>query len=665
MLLDIVAWAFILGTAYLAGTGVLALLGAHDLRRGDRFIIASWCGVTILSATLLGASIAVPLSPLVGLACAAAIAAVGVWLRRGFRDRHRNRIDEPHLSAGVIAVGVAIVVVGAGAFASDRVTLHDSLVYHLGIIRWLREHGTVPGVALIHNRLGHVSAWFALDAPFDSGDAAGRASNIGLGVALLLVALQGAIAASRITARRASGADWFLFLSSVALIWPAVCYDFASPSPDVAASALIIVVAWSMLVVPHDGEVARRRPWARGLDPRLVPFILGVGAAAMKLFALPAAVAGMLFYALGRGVDRDTRYAALRLATCIGVGSLLFAPFLAASVVASGCPLFPSPIACLDVPWSVGAAPAADYAVYIRDVARFESRRDFSGAAELPWIGPWIAAHPLVTGLVVIAPLLAVVLLRGPRRDGVRSALLLAMLGIALAAWQAPAPRFFYAFAIIAPAIAAADWLGARSQALRRGAAALGSGPLGPSRAGATGFVAFAALAAGAYALASQKLNLLSSLKGDRPALVLNRQDLLIPRAPEGPARLYRWRVNDVDVFTPVPRPVVDTLSYRSVVDADAGLEKCSTAPLPCTPYLPPGDLHLRVPARGFGGGFARDHQATRLSAVSSRRCLGDIVAPFAAARGAVADPAAAETADRCGEATPRSPEPGTNKLVR
>ena len=83
--------------------------------------------------------------------------------------------DAPVPLAALVS-GVSLAAVGAAALASDPVTLYDSLVYHIGIIRWLHEHGTVPGIALIHNRLGHVSAWFALGAAFDTGPATNRAA---------------------------------------------------------------------------------------------------------------------------------------------------------------------------------------------------------------------------------------------------------------------------------------------------------------------------------------------------------------------------------------------------------------------------------------------------------------------------------------------------------
>ena len=624
MLFDVAAWAAVILVAFVVGSGVLTVLGAEHLRAGDRFILGAWVGIVLVTLTLLAVSLVAPLRPPVALAVGIALSGVAWVAFTRLHDPVAGRRPIPDLPAPrwVIALGSTIIAVGAAALASDPVTLYDSLVYHVGIIRWLREHGVVPGVALIHNRLGHISAWFTLGAVFDGGAVAGRTANVPLGIALVLVATQAAIGGARVAAGRATGSDWFLALASGALIWAAIVHHAATPSPDVAANALIVVVAWSMLVVPRAGQPARVSGWRRWLGPRLIPFVLAVGACAMKLFALPAAIVAAVFYVFARADDRGAHDAVTRAALCVAIGGVLLAPFIAANLIASGCPLFPSPIGCLSTSWSVGIARAADYTDYIRGVARWESRRSMAGASDLPWVGPWIASHPLITTLAALAPLLASVLvLRGPRRDGVRSALLLAVAGIAFAAWQAPAPRFLYAFVIVVPALALAFPLASASA----GALHPASAAAATNRATA-GFLATALVASFGYAVASQKLNVRSAVISHAALLPGAPAELIVPAAAQPPARLYQWRVNDMDVLTPVPRPVADTLGYRSAIDGDQGFEKCSTAPLPCTPYLPTPDVRLRVPGRGVAGGFARRPMGTELS-TSAVRCVGELAA--------------------------------------
>jgi hypothetical protein len=375
-----------------------------------------------------------------------------------------------------------------------------------------------------------------------------------------------------------------------------------------------------MLIVPRASVARRDGGWRRWLTPRLIPLILAVGASGMKLFAIPAAVAAALFYVLGRGDDGGARDAVHRAAICAALGLVMLAPFLAANLAASGCPLFPSPVGCVEAPWSIGRVQAADYARYIRDVARWETRHTMSGAARLPWVGPWIVAHPVLTTLGVLVAPLAVVLLRGPRRDGVRSVVLVAILGIAFAAWQAPAPRFLFAFVIIVPAIAVACQVS--SYARQRHARV--HGHVTDAARATAGFVLTALVIAFGYAIASQKLNVRSAILSGTSAVSGATAELLVPAAPKAPPRLYMWRVNDVDLVTPVPQPVADTLNYYSAIDGEAAYEQCSTAPLPCTPYLPTPDVRLREPSRGLSGGFIRSAagSGTTLTRV---QCRGEL----------------------------------------
>jgi hypothetical protein len=650
MLFDMAAWAVLSVVAGVAGTGVPAVLGAESLRIGDRIILGTWTGVVILSSALLATALFAPLTPGLTLLVAglfAGVAGAAVWrTHRDSRARRRPAPDAP-VPSWARALGLAIIAVGAASLASDPVTLYDSLVYHVGIIRWLHEHGVVPGIALIHIRLGHVSAWFTLAAAFDTGPASARAANVPLGLALILVSVQGAIGCARIAAGRAAASDWFLVLASAALLFAGVAYNAATPSPDVAANTLIVIVAWSLLIVPRAGRPTTAHGWRRWLGPRLIPFIIAVGASAMKPFALPAAAVAAVFYVFARADDRGARDAATRAAICAALGLVLLAPFLAANVAASGCPLFPSPIGCLTTTWSVGAARAADYTEYIRDVARWVSRNSMAGASRVPWIGHWITEHPVVTVLSLLSPLLApLLLLRGPRRDGLRSALLLAVCGIAFAAWQAPAPRFLYAFVIVVPALAL---MGPLTSAKLGRLPAPASDVIAARRA-ATGFVSSAVVAALAFAVASQKVNVRSAFTG-RAILKPNvRAELVLPAAAPQPLRLYHWRVNDVDILTPVPRPIADTLGYRSSIDGDIGFEKCSTAPLPCTPYLPAPDVRLRMPSLGLRGGFVRQPSSGRDLSATAVRCLGEVAATGAAMVSLHALPLAAGAASRCGQ---------------
>jgi len=110
--------------------------------------------------------------------------------------------------------------------------------------------------------------------------------------------------------------------------------------------------------------------------------------------------------------------------------------------------------------------------------------------------------------------------------------------------------------------------------------------------------------------------------------------------------------VNDVDVLTPVPTPIADTLGYHSVIAYNAPFEKCSTAPLPCTPYLPTQDVRLRRPAIGLSGGFVRTREPGLAGRVPT--CIGELSASTPSLSMAIAGVAEPQVASRCGRAESR-----------
>jgi len=617
MAFDLAAWAILFAAASIVGRGALSLLRADDIRVGDRLILGAWVGIIVIAVALLAVSLFSALTPVTSSTVAVALVALGAAVPRRAPPEPTAMPSWRAIPRGAIALGLASLAIGSAALASDPVTLYDSLVYHVGVIRWLREAGTVPGMALIHNRLGHVSSWFTLAAAFDAGPAVNRAANVPLGFALMLAGAQTALAAARIAANRAVVADWFLAIGSAALIWAVVANNAASPSPDVATNALIVIAAWAVLIVSPDPTSFRRR---------LVPFVVALGACSMKLFGIPAVLATACYAVLAAPHEEQGRPYVRRSIVCAGIAGIIAGPFIVANLVASGCPAYPSPVGCLDVPWSPGASRAADYAAYVRDVARWEVRGETSPGASISWIIAWILKHPLISLLAVLSPVLVigqlgrVARMRGDepatvRVSGVRAVGAFALLGVAFAAWQAPAPRFLYAFVIIVPALSIALAMQSRTTAARTGHAS-------PHRTGLA-FVTASVVVGLLYALASQKLNVRSALVSGARVWPTLPADLLWPAAPELPARLFRWRVNDVEVLTPVPRPVADTLDYHSAIGLNTSFEKCSTAPLPCTPYLPGVDVRLRRPERGLSAGFVRDQRPDLAGRAAN--CVGEL----------------------------------------
>jgi hypothetical protein len=357
-------WLLLLPLCAIWGTGWLNGLDAIAFRRlGDRLMAAVWLGLISFAVVLMAVSLLWPLTPWVGLLVAAGLTFISllssttrIALRRLWQTHVKRRL-------GVMLCAVMLVA----TLMSQRVTWADTGYYHGSAIQWLAQYGTVPGVALIFNNLGFTSSWFALLAPFNPPAVLAQASAIGNGLVAVIGLMHLALVTKRVLHREAERSDWFmvLFLGG-AIVASTLVRPFkeilTSASPDLPILFLTGTIAWSMLIASADagrpGAGIGRSAW---VDGRAVPLMLAAGAATIKLTALPALlIAGLFFWLVQRLSLR-------RLATAIGLVSLIMLPNMVASVITSGCPLYPSAVMCFDLPWAPTAQAAHQIAANTHD----------------------------------------------------------------------------------------------------------------------------------------------------------------------------------------------------------------------------------------------------------------------------------------------------------
>jgi hypothetical protein len=373
MLLFVGAWLPLLLVCWLCGAAVLErAAGAETFRRaGDRLVLSLWLGLVILAQALLAVSLFAPLTPLCGAALAAVVSALAL-LSRGVRAEaaRLKALLSPRLLLGLLALAA-----GVAAFASQPVTYYDTGLYHFQSIRWLAEHGAVPGLALVQIRFAFASAWFALAAPFEATPLGSRATAVACGFALLVAALHALLCARRCAAGKGRGSDWLAWLSYAFVLPPALVWrQPASASPDLPVFFLAVAVAWAISLI--EEEQARA-------GARLPAVLLAAGAVGVKLSGLSLLVAALAYYVWGVGLSPR------RLLTAGASVALVLLPTVAYGVVASGCPLFPSKLLCVETPWSVGAAQAERLARVVRDWARWDGRTP-PWANDWNWIMPWL-----------------------------------------------------------------------------------------------------------------------------------------------------------------------------------------------------------------------------------------------------------------------------------
>lgn len=375
-------------------------------RIGDRVIIATWLGVLILANSFLIISLFTPLSPRVTVPATLLLLVSSLCSRQS-----RTALWALAWQKAGTIVGIMALALGAAAYCSQVIVWYDSGLYHVQVIKWLAEFGLVPGLALIHSRFGFISSWFTLPASFNHGMLQGRVATLPGALCLLLLLAHALGAFVHIAEQRARNQDLFIVAASLLALPVILVYGMPnSPSPDFPVIVLIIVVAWVMLTISSQEE--NHEQAGRTMQVMMVPLVLAVGAASIKLSALPLVMVSGFYY-LFSGRPNIKKVAA--------AGSLTALPLISvatAGLITSGCAFYPVSFLCVDLPWSLGAAAAETMARIIRDWARWGGMRAPENATSWNWILPWFKAEKVGAALIILS-LLAVISLLSSRAQTV------------------------------------------------------------------------------------------------------------------------------------------------------------------------------------------------------------------------------------------------------
>jgi hypothetical protein len=562
-------WLFLLPCCGLLGAyALLRLERSPNVPVRDRAIASLWLGLLAWAAVFLALSLYRPLS--LGLGVGVMGLGSGLCLLDG-KLRRQVRWGFANLGRGSV-LGGAIVMVGLAAWTSQTVTWHDTGYYHYSAIEWFRDFGSVPGIALLFKNLGFTSSWFALAAPFNPAFAAARVTA-GLNGLALLIAMAHWVLAIRAWGRGVANLSdrlavvFYTLAIPICLVMKPLSLILISPSPDLPVLLLVGAVAWAMA---RDGSDSTDKP-------RLLPVALAAGAVGLKLTALPLLMFSALYYLIRSGFGGIGR-------RVVGVGAialLFLIPLMASSVVTSGCPLYPSAVMCLDLPWSPSAQSVKDVAAGTHGWTTWYGTPPQGMPAWLWAMGRWLTTDrsELITGLLILGAILWVgvqLLRQAKRRDtsGLTQTPVelwiagLGLFGIAFLMVTTPFFRFSVAYIVLLLAVGASNLnlavtTLANSFNLRRWAMP------------------------GAIAIVIPVV--LWSLQRQHFA------NLVLP-PPMRSTQVIARQTNGITYFAPASGDIPNTQAK----------DMCWSAPVPCT-YDIAKDVYLRDPNLGLAGGFVRD----------------------------------------------------------
>ncbi|NEO85465.1 MAG: hypothetical protein F6J87_14640 [Spirulina sp. SIO3F2] len=603
MIALLVGWGCLGLVTSIIGLGILNALQIQAIHRwGDRFVVSAWLGILVLAWLLFSLSLAMPLSPMVGLIVVLVL--MGLALAQ---HRCRQEIQQRWQQVMQLNLRFKLLILGLGlaiaAFATQPIIWPDTGLYHYPATQWFAQYGTVPGLALVHHRFGTNSAWFALTAPLEFGIFAERSNTFLGGFIFGLGAIQLAYTIRRLLNGEKTWLNWFVCLA-LFLLMPTMFWGYLpfSNSPDQPVLFISFLIAWLILLTASQ-------PTQRHNQEALIPLMIGALAAPIKLSALPMLVLVFGFYACHPIQSISVR----RIGIGMGISSLTILPLLSFNFITSGCFLYPSALSCTNVPWSVGRAVAErEYQAIQQWNQWWGSRPPDAGPGD--WIGPWLGLEGQLAFLIVCSLIAFGVICyryRDFKMPGQFYVLSLASLGTLYVFKAAPSWRFGLGYACLLPAWLLADYC-ARSSRLRAVSILVVAGAANlwlalPSLSFL--IVLVVAIAAAIYAyLWHRRLTTTTFLL----LLTLVSTVILIRHYPTTyqslglQHRLQLWLPPKLSTVFNNDKVQSRTINGVQYFFPKQNSELCWAAPLPCTPILTHEDLELRDPAVGFAAGFQR-----------------------------------------------------------
>ncbi|MEB3233460.1 MAG: hypothetical protein VKJ64_20800 [Leptolyngbyaceae bacterium] len=350
-------------------------------------ILSIWLGMVLQSLLLLALGTVMPIGSmlLVFLGLIATIEIVYLI--------HQNKSVQPSANnASLLAFTKPIIErhgwslllgeIGVSILWTRPIDWFDTGLYHLGSTQWLAQYGLVPGLALINQKFGFISSWFAFSAPVTPqfiGNQIGATANGFLVVLSILTILL--IFDYWMNDRIVAIEDLFLLIFLIALtLFYTVAWNIGEPiiislSHDLAVNYSTGVFAWLLLAIAKinqetsnishisitkSNQVNGINNHNLGFDISLLSVILAFCILSFKLtglFLIPIAV---LFF-----ITREP-FTWKRLGIAIITGAILILPLAIAQLKTSGCLLYPSQSFCIDLPWTLSTDAISSEAGSIR-----------------------------------------------------------------------------------------------------------------------------------------------------------------------------------------------------------------------------------------------------------------------------------------------------------
>lgn len=360
-------WSLLIFVCLVIGTAILHVLKANCFqRKGDRFIISIWLGIITLTILFLTISFFLPLSSIVGFS-ACLLLVFGCFLFSKIRQEVLSFLTNLKPSIWLILISIEIIVAG---LVNQQIVWFDTGMYHWVSIKWLSEFGTVTGVALTNSKLAFNAGWFAFSAPLHLPILNSHAGAISNGFVFFVATVHFCIAIQNLLNKNLYLADGFILIYSCFTL-PIYTITVFTGSPilisfsaDIPVNFFIGVISWSILLISSGNKSPSTNKNNTVFSANLIPLILALGTTTIKLSALPLLPITFLFSLNIKALKLKSL-----LTSCL-ISVLMLMPMFLYGIQTSGCPLYPSRLMCIDVPWKISEATIIEETNQITGIVR-------------------------------------------------------------------------------------------------------------------------------------------------------------------------------------------------------------------------------------------------------------------------------------------------------
>ncbi len=316
----------------------------------------------------------------------------------------------------------------------------DTQMYHLQVIRWTNEYGTVPGLANIYPRLGLGSAWFNLISFFNISLFKNQNFtylNCTLVLWFFFWLFHKFYEASKVERKNASLQLFYILLIIYFFFdWQLFRDTANSTSYDFIVTALIIICI-SLILEP----ILKSRT-----SELNIPAITIVALSVISFKVSGAFILILLIWKLYESKKRNNWFFAF------GAGLTILLPVLIRNYIITGYPLYPLSFSISDPDWKMPTEHIQGIKNYIITQNRYYNTSNLAepgiGFFSLHWIPFWFKGILTQHRIISIASLfsLSILFMKGETFKKIKSLIIILLIMSLGWFFTAPDPRFGYGF---------------------------------------------------------------------------------------------------------------------------------------------------------------------------------------------------------------------------